>query len=309
MASKKEIRALLKAVLENTHLTWTEFDKVLDNLATLHGELQRLLTASGLYSQSQISRLLAELDYLLLRHANEIGALERSAYNRAWLRGRDTAERTIATFELSFVKGLTGMEKDLVSRFLTIERIKGVTEEMRALVRAQVLSGIMMQKTPVDAMAAITNIIGIRDLAGFRELGTTGISAKAERIFRTETMTVQNAGSWQAQQDAQKQFPDLTEIWAATGDTRTRDTHLAAHGQVKGEDGYFTVGGYKARFPGDPDLPAAERINCRCNTLPYRAEWGTVNTLLGPLSGKIGRERTRREEEAIWPIHNHPHWI
>jgi hypothetical protein len=297
MASKKEIRALLRAVLENTHQSWTEFDKVLNNFATLHDELQRLLTQSGLYSKSQTNRLLAELDYLLLRHAQEIGAFERSAYNRAWLRGRDSAERTIATFELSFAKGLTGLEKDLVNQFLTIERIKGVTDEMRALIRAQVLSGIMMEKTPIDVMASITNIIGIRDLRGYRQIGTTGISAKAERIFRTETMAIQNAGAWQANEDAQKQFPDLTEIWAATGDTRTRDTHLIAHGQVKDDGDYFTVGGYKARFPGDPDLPPAERVNCRCNTLPYREEWGTVDTVLGPLTGQINREKGRRNEQ------------
>src|SRR3989304_4303891 len=251
MATKKEMRALLKAVLENTKATLDEMDAILGNLATLHDELNRLLTQSGLYSQAQINRLLTELDFLLLRHAQEIGALERAAYVRAWMRGRENVERTIATFELTFVKGLTGLENDLVKQFLTIERIKNVTDEMRLLIRGQVLSGIMMEKTPIDVMASITNIIGIRDMRGFREIGATGVSAKAERIFRTETMAIQNAGSWQAKEDARKQLPDLDEVWAATGDARTRDTHLAAHGQRKDEEGYFIVGGYKARFPLD----------------------------------------------------------
>jgi hypothetical protein len=295
MATKREIRALVRRLLQRAQATWDEPGKVIDNLAALHDELEALLGSSGLYTPREIRRLMAELELLSLRHAREIGALARAAQVTAWQNGRENFEDTMGTLEGGFVKGLSGAEPELVQAYLTTDRITAVTVEMQALIRQQVISGVYLERTPYEVMAQITNVLGIRDRADFRRIGTTGVSAKAERILRTELMTIQNAGAWQAMQQASRQFPDLTEVWMATGDKRTRFTHLAAHGQKK-EKGFFTIGGFKARFPGDPTLPPQERINCRCTQFAYREEWGAIDDLLGPLAGQIEVERERRKE-------------
>lgn len=298
MATKREIRAWLKQVLQGIEATWKESDLVLENLARLHSELTRLLTGSGMYNASGIANLMRELDFLLLQHSAQIGALAQAAQQRAWARGVDQFDRTMSLFELRYVRGLTGMETEMARQFWTIDRISGVTAEMRAAIRAQVMAGVFLQKTPYDVMAAITHLVGIRDMAGYREIGTTGVSAKAERILRTEMITVQNAGGWQRRQAAKMQFPDLEDVWMATGDSRTRWDHLAAHGQHKPVDGFFTVGGEKARFPGDPALSPRQRVNCRCTATPWRAEWGEIDTMFGPLtkaiSGEVGKRKKRR---------------
>jgi hypothetical protein len=296
MPTKREVRALIKGMLERTATTWDESAALLDNLARLHVELQRLLTESGLFQPGEVTRLLREVDFAVLRHAEEIGALARAAQQRAWARGVNQFDETMGLFQVGYVKGVTGAESALAQAYMTVDRIKQVTEEMRGLIRGQVLSGLYLQKTPFEVMASITNIIGIRNQAGFRELGTTGISAKAERIMRTELMGIQNAGSWERRMQALQQFPDLEDVWAATGDTRTRLDHLVAHGQKKGTDGYFEVGGERARFPGDPSLSARQRVNCRCTAIPYRSEWGEVEFVLGPLAGQVEEERERRQE-------------
>nr|WP_226895704.1 phage portal protein [Luteolibacter marinus] len=52
--------------------------------------------------------------------------------------------------------------------------------------------------------------------------------------------------------------------WLAAGDGRERDSHRAAHGQIREAGEPFDVGDAKLQFPGDPEGPPEEVINCRC---------------------------------------------
>lgn len=88
---------------------------------------------------------------------------------------------------------------------------------------------------------------------------------RAERIARTETITASNLGSLQG---AQATGLALQKVWIPTFDSRTRDAHLTVQPRQIGMKQEWTVGGYPAQYPGDPKLPAGERINCRC-TLSY----------------------------------------
>jgi len=49
--------------------------------------------------------------------------------------------------------------------------------------------------------------------------------------------------------------------WLATADDRTRESHVEMDGQAAPIDGVFDNG---CRFPGDPNGPPEEVINCRC---------------------------------------------
>jgi hypothetical protein len=92
---------------------------------------------------------------------------------------------------------------------------------------------------------------------------------KAEQLARDTTIPPSNAGSHSAFQDADSV---VGEEWLATGDSRTRDTHLEADGQVTAVDTPFLVGGHTARYPGDPRLPIEESTQCRCTTVPVFAD-------------------------------------
>jgi SPP1 gp7 family putative phage head morphogenesis protein len=86
-------------------------------------------------------------------------------------------------------------------------------------------------------------------------------SYRAEMIARTETHGAANYGS----QEAAKQTGlPLSREWLAAADDRTRETHREANGQVVGMDEKFKVGDAELMFPGDPEGPGEEVINCRC---------------------------------------------
>lgn len=288
-------RAALRAMLSGTRSTM-DSSRLLGIFERLHGDLRRLLTESGLYDTGQVNRLLIEVEQAVAEQARAMTALSQAARREAWLSGVAQIDELVAAVEINYVAGPSGLENSLVQQFLTTDLIAGVTDDMVTAINAQVVSGAMLGATPYEVMRQITQIIGIRDARGFRELGTTGVSAKAERILRTELMTMLNAGSNYRLEQARGWWPDLTDVWMATGDMRTRDTHLAAHGQKRGADGYFWVGGARAKFPGDPSLPPGERVNCRCRTVPYRAEWGEVGDLIGPVDRSVGEERRNRTQ-------------
>ena len=91
---------------------------------------------------------------------------------------------------------------------------------------------------------------------------------RGRAIARTETQGAQNA----AQLEAVEQMIDkgalrrelVRKRWRAGIDERTRETHIAANGQIVGIDQDFVVGGARGPVPGAQVLPAGERINCRC---------------------------------------------
>lgn len=88
---------------------------------------------------------------------------------------------------------------------------------------------------------------------------------RARTIARTETHGAVNAGQAAAVRALGPYGPDRKE-WLATRDSRTRDTHWLADGQVVGLDEPFVVGGALLQYPGGPG-PAREVINCRCTVL------------------------------------------
>jgi hypothetical protein len=117
---------------------------------------------------------------------------------------------------------------------------------------------------------------------------------KARRVAITEVLTAHRA----AQQEAFMQSPAVSEkMWRHTGEYRNepRQNHVDMDGQrvpvgepfeLIGADG----GTYNPMYPGDPILPAGERINCHCIGQPVVSE-----EILGlPLE-----ERQRLQQEAI----------
>lgn len=100
-----------------------------------------------------------------------------------------------------------------------------------------------------------------------------GSSLNNDAFARTEMHTAANVGSDAA---ARATGLDMVKEWAATDDTRTRQTHLDADGQRVEMDERFAVGDAMLSYPGDPSGPAGEVINCRCVTLYHPRINGVV---------------------------------
>lgn len=138
-------------------------------------------------------------------------------------------------------------------RFITTEgatSIRGITETVRKKVQ-QVLA------------AAADAGLGVREAAAkLRAEVATFSREQAVTIVRTELITASNVGSLMG---AEATGLRLNKFWIATPGARTRPTHQAAAGQTVALSQSFTVGGFAARYPGDPLLPAKERVRCRCS--------------------------------------------
>lgn len=100
------------------------------------------------------------------------------------------------------------------------------------------------------------------------------LQRRGENIARTETLTAFSAAREEAFRQAIASGALLAEnvegVWGATGDGRTRHSHMALNGQRKKFGVPFvTIRGARMLFPGDTSLgaPPEETINCRCTKL------------------------------------------
>lgn len=97
---------------------------------------------------------------------------------------------------------------------------------------------------------------------------TLGVTLRrAATIARTEAAgAVNGADASVSAELAAAGLPHRVE-WLATEDHRTRHTHADADGQQIEPGQKFQVGGASLAYPGDPEGPASEVVNCRCTTL------------------------------------------
>lgn len=188
-----------------------------------------------------------------------------TSYRPAWVKLLSTHYlRTGAVFGLRLYGILKPEQKAFRDTFrLAMERFIGkwalakaraITQTTREVVRDLILTGVR-------------DGLGTRDIARsirgqLRGIGRLNPAQRAEVIARTETHSSANY----AQREAIRalNLPRIEREWLAVEDARTRETHAAADGQRVGLDEPFRVGGALLMYPGDPDGPPEECINCRC---------------------------------------------
>lgn len=88
----------------------------------------------------------------------------------------------------------------------------------------------------------------------------------AIRNARTAMTSAENLGRSEAADDLKEKGIPEEEVWSATFDDRTRETHMMLDGEVRDEDGYFGADFLDTplRYPADPEGDPEEIYNCRC---------------------------------------------
>ena len=88
----------------------------------------------------------------------------------------------------------------------------------------------------------------------------------AIRNARTAMTAAENLGRTECASRLRDRGVPVKEVWLATKDSKTRDSHLLLDGTEKDENGYYGVGIIRTplRFPGDPFGDPEEIYNCRC---------------------------------------------
>ncbi|WP_019170670.1 phage minor head protein [Pseudaminobacter salicylatoxidans] len=162
--------------------------------------------------------------------------------------------------------GLTAQQERFAANYLE-DLLSGDPARMRAtLERARrdkrfdrsVIKAINEER-PVDAELAGRMVGRYRDRM---------LQLRGETIARTETMAALNESQMEAMRQAVDGGVDPTaivKVWRSAHDNRVRDSHRAMHGQEVSLNGKFTCPtGAVLAYPGDPEAPASEIINCRC---------------------------------------------
>jgi hypothetical protein len=94
------------------------------------------------------------------------------------------------------------------------------------------------------------------------------VKHRSEVIGRTEALRAVHQGNEemyrQAIDDGTIDPAKLERKWVTRIDGRERRTHMRLNGQKRGWDEPWTTVNGTIRYPGDPDAPAKETIQCRC---------------------------------------------
>jgi hypothetical protein len=97
------------------------------------------------------------------------------------------------------------------------------------------------------------------------------LQLRGETVARTETLSSMQAAKDEAFRQAveagEVSREQITKVWNATGDNRTRDSHADMDGQeVPLDQPFVTPSGARLMYPTDSSLgaPAEETIQCRC---------------------------------------------
>lgn len=150
--------------------------------------------------------------------------------------------------------------KRLASFFFTsgFKDVRNITDTTREYLRNRTLKGIQENKTLQEIRQdVITDDIN---------------ETRANVIVRTEVISTANYGK----QEVARSAPILMiKHWTTILDGRERKSHEEIDGEEKDLDETYSNG---ARYPGDPDLPGRERIQCRCTEyyIPKRDENGII---------------------------------
>lgn len=91
---------------------------------------------------------------------------------------------------------------------------------------------------------------------------------QAQRVAQTERTRVQSQARADSLHEAAEMGIRVTKTWSARM-RNTRDSHAALNGKTVMENEKFqTIWGNELAYPGDPNAPAREVINCHCVLIP-----------------------------------------
>lgn len=97
------------------------------------------------------------------------------------------------------------------------------------------------------------------------------VKHRSEVIGRTEAMRAVNQGNEEAYRqaiaDGVIKAEQLRREWRTRLDGRERKTHEFLNGEVRGWGETWVTENGELRYPGDPEAPAKETIQCRCAIL------------------------------------------
>lgn len=263
-------------------------------LLELKRDLQDRMVNATDFETQHLQRLLDETNAQLDRYASLMQSVVGAGIQQAVNTGIDAV---IAPLEaVGYDVNVSPVVRARVNALIgyAAELVRNISEEVRAKITTQIRLGVLGGKTPLDIMREITKILGYQ-----KGVLVEGVGIRAEMIVRTEMTRIYNLSAYSQQLYTNDTLPGgVFKAWRATGDRRTRQSHLEAAARYNTEpipvDKPFIVGGAELMYPGDPAGPAKETVHCRCKTRTILPAIGALQT---PEEARIAAELERRQQE------------
>lgn len=265
---------------------------------------QALLGNPTDFETFRLGQLRASVEQLMAQFQSEFNASLRASFADAASLGGASVSEPLQAIGIRGAFNVLPPQQVNVALDFSAMLVKNISDDLRNTIDNQLRLATLAQKTPFQAMKDITSALGIKAQDGVwglrkRPEVVRGVAARAETIVRTEMTRIFNLAHHSQQQQAAQAVSGLLKRWIATGDARTRPSHLAAHRYYANNPipiaQPFEVGGALLMYPGDPSAPAAETVNCRCTQAMIVPEVSMIGT---PLDTQVEKETQKRKNAA-----------
>jgi hypothetical protein len=204
----------------------------------------------------EISTMLVNTDVAAMAMVNSaMPSVVAQSYNFTQALGFEAAKKagmTQGTFQVYNARSVQKIVKDNPKLLKEVDKEKDSAWN-RDKINKEITAGIV-QGEPIPKISDRLQRVAHMD------------NNAATRNARTAMTAAENIGRSEAADELKEQGIPMEEVWSATYDDRTRESHLMLDGTVRDEDGYFGADFliHPLRFPADPDGDPEEIYNCRC---------------------------------------------
>lgn len=262
---ERRFRAERRAQLGRSVLIQTAtYEEILHYLKVARDTiLGTLASAPSQFETWRLTQLQAEVRRAL--DAFERGAISSlmTGLDRSWEAGSDLVTKPLAAGGIDITGQLPALDTRLLLALKSFQtdRIRDMSTTTINRVNQEIGQAAIGVQDPFEAARKVSVLM---DDPGPR----------ARMIVRTELGTAYSeAGQQRMEQAVKLGVVGLKKQWRRSGKRHPRITHELADGQIVDVDKPFKVGAIDIPKPRDPSIPAAERINCGCASLPFMSHW------------------------------------
>lgn len=212
-----------------------------DRYRALIRELTDVLTNADVAAMAAVNE---QLPYTLAESYDFISSLGFEAADKAGI--------TMGTFQIYNADSVREIIRQNPSLFPVVDLPEDEGWN-RMHINNEIMQGIIQGNSMQQVARRLQSVAAMDNRAAIRNARTA--MTAAENLGRSES----------ARRLKQKGLP-VKEVWSATKDSRTRNTHLLLDGTEKDDKGYYGADILRVplRFPADPNGEPQEIYNCRC---------------------------------------------
>ena len=254
-----------------------------------------------------VETLKVRLNALSQQVEAELSGVLSDNQRRLFVKGIQTVDRIINEKGIRHALPFISEKKlDLLQKY-SAEQIRGLTDNATRSISTEIDLAVLGQKSASEVIANIGKNLDDPSIFGT-------VAKRAQVIFQTEVKRIQNISTHDRIIQAKQQVGDMGKKWIHSHVGVPRPGHLMLDGVIIPADEQFELVGadgeiYYVDHPHDPDLPAGEVINCRCQIVPVvmrfeqqriAAAYGRQTAVLQRLLLRLEPDNIQREAEELF---------